>query len=282
MPAQLVRHSDQHSLIVQHYQPAKLLHNTTDLSAAMRQHLQNSSQILQDYERDGVVLVRKFLSADEVAIIRTELERYIRDDLALRPADAATHEADGKTVRNLWRLEQHNEKLRAFAERADIAGLIAPLVHGEPVLAGIETFNKPARIGSGVPYHQDNAYFCQTPPDMLTVWIAIDPVTQANGPVFFVKGSHKLDVMPTKPSGVRGNSIGMAEPSAVPLEEQFCGLLSPGDATIHHCNTIHHSAPNTTEHSRLGFLLVFRGSHTQTDPALKATYTAAATATPPV
>ena len=185
-------------------------------------------------------------------------------------------EADGRTVRNLWRLELHNEKLRALAARADIRALIAPLVHGEPVLAAVETFNKPARIGSGVPCHQDNAYFCQTPPDMLTVWIAIDAVTQANGPVYFVKGSHKLGPLPTKPSGVRGNSIGMAEPSAVPLEEQFRGLLAPGDATIHHCNTIHHSAPNTSDHSRLGFLLVFRGSHTQTDPALKAAYTAAA------
>jgi ectoine hydroxylase-related dioxygenase (phytanoyl-CoA dioxygenase family) len=86
---------------------------------------------------------------------------------------------------------------------------------------------------------------------------------------------------PTKPSGVRGNSIGMAEPSPVPLTDQFCGLLAPGDATIHQCETIHHSAPNTTEFSRLGLLLVYRGSHTQTDPKLKEAYTAAVAATPP-
>jgi ectoine hydroxylase-related dioxygenase (phytanoyl-CoA dioxygenase family) len=39
------------------------------------------------------------------------------------------------------------------------------------------------KVGSGVPYHQDIAYFCQPPPDMLTVWIAIDAVTEANGTV---------------------------------------------------------------------------------------------------
>lgn len=86
---------------------------------------------------------------------------------------------------------------------------------------------------------------------------------------------------PTQPSGARGNSIGLAEPPNIPLEVQFCGLLAPGDATIHHCETIHYSAPNTTDHSRLGLLLVYRGSHTQTDPHLKANYTAAVTATPP-
>lgn len=241
----------------------------------------NREQLLADYERDGVVCIRGFLSADEVAAVRAELDRYTSDDLGSKPLDARTLEKDEKTVRNLWRLEEHNAWFRQLGEREDIRTLITPLVHGEPVLVGVETFNKPARVGSGVPYHQDNAYFCQTPPDMLTVWIAIDAVTEANGPVFFVRGSHRGGMLPTKPSGVRGNSIGMAEPSSVPLSEQFCGLLAPGDATIHHCQTIHHSAPNTTDHSRLGLLLVFRCSHTQTDPALKAAYTVAATATPP-
>ncbi len=241
----------------------------------------DSTQRLADYERDGVILIHQFLNADEVTAVRAELDRYIRDDLAAQPVDARTFEKDEKTVRNLWRLEKYNEWFLQLGERADIRALVAPLLHGEPVLVGVETFNKPARIGSGVPYHQDNAYFCQTPPDMLTVWIAIDEVTAANGPVFFVKGSHKAGMQPTRPSGVRGNSIGMAEPSSVPLAEQFCGLLAPGDATIHQCETIHHSAPNTTDSARLGLLLVYRGSHTQTDPTLKATYTAAVATTPP-
>lgn len=244
-------------------------------------NIQNATMLLADYEHDGVVRVPHFLSADEVAAVRAELDRYICDDLAAQPVDARTFEKDEKTVRNLWRLEKYNTFFRQIGERPDILAFIAPFVHGEPVLVGVETFNKPARIGSGVPYHQDNAYFCQTPPDMLTVWIAIDAVTAANGPVFFVKGSHKAGMAPTKPSGVRGNSIGMAEPSLVPLSDQFCGLLAPGDATIHQCETIHHSAPNTTEFSRLGLLLVYRGSHTQTDPKLKEAYAAAVAATPP-
>lgn len=149
------------------------------------------------------------------------------------------------------------------------------------MLTGVETFSKPARVGSGVPYHQDNAYFCQTPPDMLTFWVAIDPVTVENGAVYFIKGSHKLDLLPTKPSGVTGNSIGLAEPPAAPRSEQFCAPLDPGDATIHHCEIIHHSDPNHTDQSRLGLLFVFRGSHTRTDDRLKETYSVAVTATPP-
>jgi phytanoyl-CoA hydroxylase len=242
---------------------------------------QDLQQVQNHYERDGVALIRSFLQPEEVAAIRSELDRYILEDLADLPADARTFEKDDITVRNLWRLEKYNRFFQSLGEREDIRALVAPLVRGEPVLVGVETFNKPARVGSGVPYHQDNAYFCQKPPDMLTVWIAIDAVTEANGPVFFVKGSHFNGMQPTRPSGVRGNSIGMARPSEVPLADQFCGLLAPGDATIHHCETIHHSAPNQTDHSRLGLLLVFRGRHTETDPDLKNAYLTAVSLTPP-
>ncbi|HRQ88576.1 MAG TPA: phytanoyl-CoA dioxygenase family protein, partial [Bacteroidia bacterium] len=240
-----------------------------------------SPSLLADYERDGVAIVRSFLSPEEVAAIRAELDRYIREDLPSKPLDARTLEADEKTVRNLWRLEQHSDCFREFGHRADLLAVIAPLVKGEPVLAGVETFNKPARIGSGVPPHQDNAYFCQDPPDMLTVWIAIDAVTEANGPVTYLKGSHRLGPLPTKPSGVRGNSIGLAETPEAGEDERLVALLEPGDASIHHCETIHYSAPNTTDQARLGFLLVYRGSHTVTDPARKDAYSVAAAMTPP-
>jgi ectoine hydroxylase-related dioxygenase (phytanoyl-CoA dioxygenase family) len=237
--------------------------------------------MIENYERDGVIRVRGLFSQTEVLALRTELERYMREDLAQKPADARTLEPDGKTVRNLWRIEVHHPAMLPMVEKPEIVTLVSKLVHGEPLLVGVETFNKPARIGSGVPYHQDNAYFCQSPPDMLTIWIAMDAVTMANGPVHYVRGSHKHGMLPTKPSGVKGNSIGLAEAPAVPLEEQFCGLLEPGDALIHQCETIHHSAPNQSDFPRLGLLLVYRGKHTQTDAALKAAYTAAVTATPP-
>ncbi len=238
-------------------------------------------QITENYQRDGVVRLRKLVPEELVEEIRTELVRYIRHDLGTKPADARTLEADGITIRNLWRLEQHNDFFHKLGERSEIVELISVLVQGEAILSGVETFNKPALLGSGVPAHQDNAYFCQSPPDMLTVWIAIDSVTVDNGVVYFVKGSHREGTLPTKQSGVTGNSIGLAEEPAVPKSEHFCATLDPGDATIHHCNVIHYSGPNNTEHARLGLVLVYRGSHTRTDPGLHATYTEAVLITPP-
>ena len=55
-------------------------------------NIKNTSMLLANYEHDGVVRIPQFLSADEVAAVRAELDRYIRDDLAAQPVDARTFE----------------------------------------------------------------------------------------------------------------------------------------------------------------------------------------------
>jgi ectoine hydroxylase-related dioxygenase (phytanoyl-CoA dioxygenase family) len=230
----------------------------------------NIEQILTDYERDGVVRVTQFLAAAKLKEIRREVESYVRNIAPKLEASEVTFEADGKTARNLWRMEKHSPFFADTAAKPETLALVRRLVHGEPINLGAETFNKPARIGSGVPPHQDNAYFCQSPPDVLTIWIAMDSVTEANGPVLYERGSHKLGLLPHKASGVKGNSIGLAE--KIPFANPFVGRLEPGDALIHHCQTIHYSEPNRTDFPRCGFLMVYRGAHTQTDPVMKAAY----------
>jgi phytanoyl-CoA hydroxylase len=227
-------------------------------------------RLAEDYERDGVVRLAQLLSADEVRTVRREIENYTREIAPKLEVTEVTFEADGKAVRNLWRMERHSAFFARLAAESRITDLARVLVHGEPLLLGVETFNKPARIGSGVPPHQDNAYFCQTPPDVFTVWLAVDAVTEANGPVVYARGSHTLGLLPHKASGVKGNSIGLAE--RFDGADWFAGLLEPGDALVHHCQTVHHSGPNRTDHPRCGLLLVYRGAHTQTDPALQSAY----------
>jgi len=237
--------------------------------------------IASEFERDGVIVIRQLLTSERVDEIRQEVQRYIRDDLPTRPADARTLEPDGHTVRNLWRLEQYSAYFRAISEDASLRMLVGRLLRSEPVLTGVETFNKPARVGSAVPWHQDNAYFCRQPANVLTLWIAVDEVTRENGPIRFLKGSHLLGHLPTRNSGVRGNSVGLAEPPKFVEDEQLVATLAPGDATVHHCQTVHCSAPNRTERSRLGLLAVYRGVETAIDERLQAIYQQAVTATPP-
>ncbi len=226
------------------------------------------------YEREGVVRVRGLLAPAQVEQTRAAIARYVREVVPGLPPGDVTFENDGISVRNLWRMEKHDPYFRDLARQSAILEMVSPLVRGTPDLAAIETFNKPARTGSGVPAHQDNAYFCQSPPDMLTVWIAIDAATVENGAIYYSKGSHR-SMLPHKKSGVKGNSMGVADLPDPTTTREFCGTLEAGDALIHHCQTIHRSDPNTTDAPRCGLLLVYRGTHTRDDPALRAAYLAA-------
>jgi ectoine hydroxylase-related dioxygenase (phytanoyl-CoA dioxygenase family) len=229
---------------------------------------------VNDYERDGCIRVRGFLDAALLQDVRRRLDHYMREIAPVVPEGDRTFEPDGVTVRNLWRMEQHDPYFADFAKRPAVIEPVTKLVHGEPVLMAVETFNKPARVGSGVPPHQDNAYFCRTPPDVLTIWIAMDAATEANGPIFYLKGSQR-QMHAHRPSGVAGNSMGLAKMPQHADADVFRGTLEAGDALIHHCQTIHWSAPNKTDHARCGLLMVFRGAHTVHDPELKAAYDAA-------
>jgi len=235
------------------------------------------ADLRKDYDRDGVIRLEQLFDASALERIRRELERYIREiGPTLSDADIV-READGQSVRNLWRMEDHDGFFRELAADAELRGLLAELLHGEPELMAVETFNKPAKVGSGVPPHQDNAYFCHQPPDVLTVWIAIDPVTLDNGPVYYIRGSQKRGMLPHKPSGIKGNSMGLD--AAFDDSDPLVGTLDPGDALIHHCQTIHYSEPNRTEHSRCALLMVFKGPAAAVDPQLKAQYAQGGAAT---
>jgi len=232
----------------------------------------NIEHYKKDYDDNGFIRVRGLLGGEEMQTVYAALERYEREIIpTLEPKDYVM-EKDGKSVRNLWRMNQHDPFFQSLAEKPELLSLVGILVNGEPVLKGVETFNKPARTGSGVPAHQDNAYFCRKPADVLTIWIATDPVTRENGPVTYMKGSHKLGHLEHTPSGVAGNSMGLAELPDKKDYPEWEGLLEPGDALIHHCEVIHYSSPNTTEFPRRGLLMVFCSSHAEECPDLNAAY----------
>jgi ectoine hydroxylase-related dioxygenase (phytanoyl-CoA dioxygenase family) len=154
-------------------------------------------------------------------------------------------------------MEKYSEYFAALAQAPELLNLAEAVFNDEPVSMGVELFGKPARVGSVVPFHQDNAYFNLSPDDALTVWVALADVTEANGCVRYLERTHKLGNLPHRPSGVKGNSMMLCElpPGDWP---ETRGLIRRGDAIIHHCNTIHRSDPNVSDYDRPGLLFVYK------------------------
>jgi hypothetical protein len=112
--------------------------------------------------------------------------------------------------------------------------------------AGVSIFramimNKPAGQGTNLPWHQDggNVWALDRDP-LVTIWVALDPATQANGCMECIPGSHQLGLLSQFGSTVSDENVKRHCPPVRvhPLE------VKPGNAVLIHNWLIHRSDLN--------------------------------------
>ena len=77
-----------------------------------------------DYERDGLLLIRQFLSARELSEVERELRTYTETIVPTLPASDIVYEANGKSIRNLWRMEKYSPYFDRLSRTPRIVELI--------------------------------------------------------------------------------------------------------------------------------------------------------------
>lgn len=218
-----------------------------------------------DFERDGVAVVRQLLSEAEVRKAHVAIGAYIRNIVPTLPKKYRVFEEDEQSVRQLFFMNMFDPFFQSLAEQQPIRQTVRDLVSWQPRLYYVETFNKPARVGSAVPPHQDNYYLCMEPPEMVTVWIAMDAASEANGGVHYLRGSHKRGLLPHSYGGARGSALTLAPLLDLTTADIYSASLQPGDALIHDCLTIHYSPPNTSEMPRCGLAFAYISTRARLD-----------------
>lgn len=229
------------------------------------------------YERDGFVVVPGFLTGHDLRELQTHLDRYIRDVVPTLP-DAAAFYVDRTRPETLKQLQQMegDAYFRDYARHERWATLARTLVGEEVRCKAPEWFDKPPGHPSPTPPHQDNYYFCLKPPNVVTIWLALDDVDEENGCLRYVAGSHRLGIRPHSRSNVLGFSQGITDHGAVDREHERPVHLRPGDAVAHHGNTIHRADANRSAiRHRRAFAMVYEGVSCQRDEAAFGRYQAA-------
>lgn len=219
------------------------------------------------FDREGYVLIRQFLPPTELAELSAQLDRYIREIVPNLPSESAFF--DDRSKPETLKQMQHMEGDPYFAEYRNNArwNELAQFLAGEPCQAqGTEWFNKPPCTNHPTPPHQDNYYFCLQPPNVLTLWLALDVVDQENGCLRYIPGSHRKGIRPHQRTTTLGFSQGIADYSDEDRRQEVPMLMQPGDILAHHGNTIHRADPNTSSiRHRRSFAMVMRGASCQRD-----------------
>ena len=240
------------------------------------------SDVKAAYDRDGFVIVREPLPAAEFAELNQNLYRYIRDIVpGLPPADAFYHVDRSKpeSLKQMQRMEQ-DAYFAAYREHPVWKALAESILGEEAHVSGVEWFNKPPATNHITPPHQDNYYFCLVPPNVLTIWMALDRVDEENGCLRYVTGSHNRGIRTHGRTQTLGFSQGITDyGTEYDVANEVPVPLQPGDVTIHHGNTIHRADANvSTNRHRRSFAMVFQGVSCHRDEAAFARYMAASKA----
>lgn len=125
--------------------------------------------------------------------------------------------------------------------------------------------NKPARHGSFLGWHQDRWTDLDRDP-VITIWIALDPATIANGCVQVIPGSHHSLINPEDASGfLRQDQAEAALAQAKPVFLE----LAAGEAVLLHNWLLHASEVNHTDIPRRAFSICYMDGATHSKRGAK-------------
>jgi hypothetical protein len=140
----------------------------------------------------------------------------------------------------------------------EVLDLVEPLIGSDIALFSSHFICKPKGNGKRVPWHEDSYYWrgMMDPMDVVTVWLAIDPSTTANGCMNVIPRTQDNGYSEYESADLNTNVFwiqiksGQFDPSqAVALE------LAPNQASLHDGRLIHGSAPNTSNIRRCGYTM---------------------------
>lgn len=231
-----------------------------------------------EYDTRGFVVIRNFLDSESLGELCRELERYIRDVVPHLPDSDAFYQDKSRpeTLKQMQHMDSDPffQQYRRHPRWQELADVLV----GEPTTADApEWFNKPPGTQHVTPPHQDNYYFCMTPPHVVTIWLALDDVDAENGCLRYVSGSHQQGFRPHARSNILGFSQGITDYSPADFAGEVPVLLRPGDAVAHHGMTIHRADANLSAvRQRRSFAMVFRGASCVRDHEAYARYLASA------
>ena len=212
---------------------------------------------VRQYHDDGYLAVPNVLSRDEVA----ELQR-VTDELveASRSVSAHTevydlepsHSPDEPRVRRIKSPNLVHETYDRTLHHPAIVDIVDQLI-GPGVRYRSSKLNmKSAGYGSPVEWHQDWAFYPHTNDDILAVGVAIDAMTEENGGMMVVPGSHRG---PLYDHHQDGYFVGAVTDHEVDPVDTVLLEVPVGGISLHHVRTLHGSAPNRSSRPRRLLLL---------------------------
>jgi ectoine hydroxylase-related dioxygenase (phytanoyl-CoA dioxygenase family) len=231
---------------------------------------------IEAYERDGVVMLPGMIDRDWIDALCQAIERDIAN-----PGHGyhgyETEDGKGRFHGN-FDVRMHDEVFRDYCEASPLPALAGSFLRSKKVnLFYDQLFVKEPGTNAPTPWHNDQPYWCVKGWQVMTFWLALDPVTLDSGAVEYVRGSHKWDRW-FQPESFSKKSAFQYErnPDYEPMpdiegDRADYDIVSfdmePGDLLAFHAMILHGSGGNTrSDRRRRGFAVRYTGDDATYDP----------------
>ena len=218
-----------------------------------------STADVSSYHKDGYVLVRGMLSADEVGL----LSRAAREDKVLDEHSFGRADGEGGTVRlSLWN-HPTDTIYGKIATCESVVGSAEKILDGEVYHYHSKMIMKDARVGGAWAWHQDYGYWYQNGvlfPMLTSAYIAVDRATKENGCLQVIRGSHGLGRIEHVLTGEQAGADQARVDEILKRLELVYVEMEPGDALYFHANLLHRSDQNRSENPRWSMICCYNAA----------------------
>lgn len=234
-----------------------------------------TDDLKETYRNDGVVRVKDAFDPKWVGFLRSATDENMRNP-GIMAEEYAKAENSTRFFGDqfIW---TRNEAFKKFVFESEAAPLAAALMGASKINMFFDHLlvKEPGSI-EPTPWHQDGPYWKIKGEQICSIWFAMDHVSEENGGVRYVKGSHRNGkrYRPQSFSGEGHVEYGEAGLTTMPDIDQtvsekdiICYELEPGDCLIHHANIIHGARGNKRAQSRRrGYATRWAGDDIVWDP----------------
>ena len=213
-----------------------------------------SEDQIAEFDEQGYLFLPNVFDPAEVAVLRAEVPAIFAQE-----RDEVWREKDGKAVRTAFAAHTYNEAFRRLAAHPR---MLAPVMHllGGPVYVHQFKINgKEAFDGDVWQWHQDYGTWARDDlmPEARAMNIAVflDEVTEFNGPLMFIPGSHKAGTLEAGHDlATTSYPLWTLDRATITRLATQGGIVAPkgpaGSLIMFHSTLVHASPPNISPWGR--------------------------------
>lgn len=218
---------------------------------------------LRSLSEDGFVTLQAITSKAEAAHIREIVVNLLANEAGAMNGDLFdTVASPGEdTVRGSLQLTnpaKYAPQLLKTCFVQNATYLARKLLHPDCVLRSNYVLVKPAHIGIGTPWHQDEAY--RDPRFLhheLTFWMPLQDVDADQGCMMFIPRSHRQGILTHESPNHDPRKHVIVCPAGFQEEQAVACPLPAGGCTIHDQRTLHCTGNNLSGVDRYAYILMF-------------------------